>query len=182
MVKLEEQNCSILRFRFLTKNKLMGFQPRIQVLSSKRLVGTSIKMSLANNRTFELWSSVMPKLKKMGYQPSDDKYSLQVYPKSYFNNFNPQAEFMKWAAVEVANFSKIPEEMDTFTLNEGLYAIFDYKGPSNDNSIFQYIYTSWLPNSNYILDDRPHFEVLGKNYKNNDSESEEEIWIPIRPK
>ena len=27
-----------------------------------------------------------------------------------------------------------------------------------------------------------HFEVLGKNYKNNDPNSEEEIWIPIMDK
>ena len=62
----------------------------------------------------------------------------------------------------------------------GLYAMFEYKGSSKDNSIFQYIYTSWLPNSTYVLDDRPHFEVLGKKYKNNDPNSEEEIWIPIK--
>jgi predicted transcriptional regulator YdeE len=34
--------------------------------------------------------------------------------------------------------------------------------------------------TNNLPDDRPHFEVLGKNYKNNDPVSEEEIWIPVR--
>jgi len=57
-----------------------------------------------------------------------------------------------------------------------------YKGSSADNSIFQYIYGQWLPNSNYLLDDKPHFEVLGEKYKNNDPNSEEEIWIPIKDK
>jgi hypothetical protein len=28
----------------------------------------------------------------------------------------------------------------------------------------------------------PHFEVLGDKYKNNDPSSEEEVWIPIKPK
>jgi AraC family transcriptional regulator len=42
--------------------------------------------------------------------------------------------------------------------------------------------TEWLPNSAYALDDRPHFEALGEQYKNNDPNSEEEIWIPIKPK
>ena len=60
--------------------------------------------------------------------------------------------------------------------------IFDYKGSSTDTSIFQYIFRTWLPSSSYQLDDRPHFEVLGAKYKNNDPESEEEIWIPIKPK
>jgi AraC family transcriptional regulator len=34
----------------------------------------------------------------------------------------------------------------------------------------------------YELDDRPHFEILGDKYKNNDPNSEEEIWIPIKLK
>jgi AraC family transcriptional regulator len=67
-------------------------------------------------------------------------------------------------------------------LPSGLYAVFDYKGSSNDQSIFLYIFGSWLPNSGYNLDDRPHFEVLGNKYKNNDPTSEEEIWIPIKPR
>jgi AraC family transcriptional regulator len=45
---------------------------------------------------------------------------------------------------------------------------------------FTYIFTRWLPASGYQLDNRPHFEILGDKYKNNDPESEEEIWIPVR--
>jgi AraC family transcriptional regulator len=72
--------------------------------------------------------------------------------------------------------------MEAFTLEGGLYAVFDYVGSSNDPSIFQYIFMTWVPNSEYDLDQRPHFEVLGENYKNNDLTSQEEIWIPIRKK
>jgi len=50
------------------------------------------------------------------------------------------------------------------------------------SSFFQKIYTVWLPASDYVLDNRPHFEVLGDKYKNNDPSSEEEVWIPIKPK
>lgn len=49
-------------------------------------------------------------------------------------------------------------------------------------SIFQYIFGTWLPASGYYLDNRPHFEILGHKYKNNDPDSEEEIWIPVKPK
>ena len=69
--------------------------------------------------------------------------------------------------------------METFTLSAGTYVVFEYKGPGNDNSIFQFIFGTWHPNSNYLLDDRPHFEVLGEKYKNGDPDSEEEIWIPV---
>ena len=48
--------------------------------------------------------------------------------------------------------------------------------------IFQYIFGTWLPTSIYTIDNLPHFEILGKKYKNNDPTSEEEIWIPIKLK
>lgn len=70
----------------------------------------------------------------------------------------------------------------SFVLPGGLYTIFDYKGLNTDTRIFICIFKEWLPNSNYVLDGRPHFEILGKKYKNNDPESEEKIWIPIKPK
>ena len=72
--------------------------------------------------------------------------------------------------------------MEAFILTGGLYAVFDYKGLNTDHSIYQYIFGTWLPNSDYVLDNRPHFEILGDKYKNNDPTSEEEIWIPIKPK
>ena len=71
----------------------------------------------------------------------------------------------KWATVEVMDFDAFPSGMESFTLKGGLYAVFDYKGSSTDSSIFQYIFQEWLPSSDYELDHRPHFEVLGKKYK-----------------
>lgn len=156
-------------------------QPRIETLSEKKLIGTRLKMSLAENRTRALWQSLMPRLKEIDNRTSDDKISMQIYREPLkIGDFNQ--EFEKWAAVEVANFDALPEGLETFTLRGGLYAVFDYKGSSSDAQIFRYIFTEWLPNSIYTLDDRPHFEVLGEKYKNNDAESEEEIWIPVKSK
>jgi AraC family transcriptional regulator len=47
---------------------------------------------------------------------------------------------------------------------------------------FKYIFEEWLPSAIYGLDNRPHFEILGAKYKNNDDSSEEEIWIPVKLK
>ena len=105
---------------------------------------------------------------------------MQIYTPTYFADFKPTNEFEKWASVEVTDFNNVPGDMETFILAGGLYAVFDYKGSSNDPSIFQYIFGTWLPGSGYALDGRPHFEVLGEKYKNNDPTSEEEIWIPIK--
>jgi AraC family transcriptional regulator len=68
-------------------------------------------------------------------------------------------------------------------LSEGLYAVFIHKGPaSQGEKTFRYIFNTWLPASDYLLDNRPHFEIMGEKYKNEDSLSEEEVWIPIKLK
>lgn len=155
---------------------------RIEQLNEKKIVGIRLTMSLTNNKTGELWKEFMPRLSEITNNLTNDLLSMQVYKPSYFADFKPTNEFEKWATVEVADFDNVPIEMETFVITSGLYAVFDYKGLSTDNSIFQYIFGTWLPHSEYLLDNRPHFEVLGEKYKNGDPASEEEIWIPIKTK
>jgi AraC family transcriptional regulator len=158
--------------------------PRIEILTEKKLIGNRIMMSLADNKTHELWKSFMPRRKEIKSNLSDDLFSLQVYDNiSYFENFNPGTMFEKWAAAEVSDFEIIPDGMEKFILEGGLYAVFLHiGGASKGNITFQYIFGTWLPASDYILDHRPHFEILGEKYKNNNPDSEEEIWIPIKQK
>jgi AraC family transcriptional regulator len=125
----------------------------------------------------------MPRRNEIKNSLSPDLFSMQIYDESFsFANFNPQASFVKRALIEVSNFDSVPEGMETFILPAGLYAVFLYKGLSTDTQIFQYIYGTWIPNSEYELDLRPHFEIMGEKYKNNDPDSEEEIWIPVKLK
>lgn len=155
---------------------------KIEFLNEKKLVGQRLKMSFAHNQTSELWRAFMPRRREIANAVNADLYSLQRYGPAFFAPFNPLAEFEKWAAVEIPDFSQVPAGMETLTLPAGLYAVFAHKGSSTDNSTFEYIFGTWLPQSEYDLDDRPHFEVLGAKYKNNDPDSEEEIWIPVRVK
>ncbi len=156
-------------------------EPRMEVLESKKLVGMRMKMSLAKNLTGELWRNFMPRRKEIQNSLTSDLYSLQVYgwPADFSN---VHKTFEKWALVEVTDFEHVPEGMEAFTLPGGLYAVFAYKGSSSDPRIFQYIFGTWLPGCAYRLDNRPHFEVLGNKYRNNDPESEEDIWIPVAPR
>ncbi len=157
-------------------------QPRIETINDKKLIGQCLKMSFADYRIGELWKRFGPKRKEITNTINDDLISLVVYEPTHFIDFKPTNEFERWAAVEVANYNYVPPEMERFDLQGGLYAVFEYKGLNTDNSIFQYILGTWLPDSAYDLDNRPHFEVLGEKYKNDDPESEEEIWIPIKKK
>jgi AraC family transcriptional regulator len=160
----------------------MQVQPTIQTIYSKKLVGKKITMSWANNQISELWSGFMPRRSEIANRVSEDLISMQVYSEFHFANFRMTNEFQKWAAAEVSDFEDIPEGLETFILPSGLYAVFHYHGSSNDSSIFQYIFSTWLPKSGFELDDRPHFEILGSRYRNNSPESEEFIHIPIQKK
>ena len=157
----------------------MNIKPKIENLSKKKFIGKKLKMSLEDNKTFELWKSFMPRLNEIPNKKSNEKFSLQVYNEPLRLGHLKQ-EFEKWALVEVSDFKNVPDKMETFELKSGLYAVFQYKGLSTDNRIFVYIFSNWLPKSDFELDDRPHFEILGEKYKNGDPNSEEEIWIPIK--
>ncbi|MGZ3950716.1 MAG: GyrI-like domain-containing protein, partial [Flavisolibacter sp.] len=147
----------------------------------KKLVGKKLRMSLQANKTQELWRSFMPERMKIKNRISSDLYSIRIY-ESLIEPSNMAQPFDKWAAAEVKDFVDVPEGMESFVLNGGLYAVFDYQGLNTDNRIFIYIFSDWLPNSEYELDNRPQFEVLGEKYKNNDPDSQEEIWIPVKLK
>lgn len=138
-------------------------------------------MSLADNRTYELWRSFMTRRAEIHNSIGATLYSVDIYDRTYFDNFNPQKLFEKWAAVEVTDFVVIPNDMETLSIPKGLYAVFIHKGPASTGAeTYRFIFETWLPGSAFELDGRPHFAVMGEKYKNEDPDSEEELWIPIR--
>lgn len=156
-------------------------QPLIKILAKKKLIGHFIEMSFIENKTFHLWNGFMPRKKEIKNTINANLYSLEVYPEHYFDNFNPADNFQKWAAVEVSEFKDVPLEMKTLIIPEGLHAVFLHLGPATEaHKTYNYIFAEWLPNSEYIVDERPHFAVMNEKYKKDDPTSEEEIWIPIK--
>lgn len=154
-------------------------KPIIKTFPTTKFIGKNLSFTYADYHVFELWSNFMPRRKEIQNVIGSELYNIQINPKDF--DFQPNTPFVKWAAVEVTSFDFIPDEMKTLEIEEGLYAVFSYKGDqSNVASFFNSIYTEWLPNSGYQLDNRPQFEILGEKYKNDSPESEEEIWIPIK--
>ena len=155
-------------------------EPQIVQGPERKIVGVSQKMSLATHDVARLWGVFMPRRKEIQNTISKELLSLAIYSEDHFISFDPNRVFEKWAGVEVSAFPKRPSSMEAVVIPSGLYAVFHYKGRSTDQTIYRYIFQQWLPKSGYELDNRPHFEILGEKYRNNDPESEEEIWIPIR--
>ena len=155
-------------------------EPRIVRMAQKILVGKHLSMSLADNKTGQLWQSFMPVRNTIPHKTGTNLFSLQLYPPDYFLAFHPHTPFIKWAAAEVTEAANIPEGMEVLLVEEGLYAVFAHTGMGTE--IFSFIFSEWLPRSDYTLANRPHFELLGEKYKQGSADSEEEIWIPVEPK
>lgn len=108
---------------------------------------------------------------------SDQLFSLQIY----CENFTPNQSFTKYALAEVSDFDNTPNEFETLDLKSGKYLVFSYKGKAeNGAAIFSYIFRIFIPDNNFEVDDRPHFEIFGDDYNPSSEFAEEEIWIPIR--
>ena len=152
----------------------------IKEITGKVLIGINLEMSLVENRTFELFSTFMPRRKEIVDVIDSRVYDLRVYKNNYFDNFSPSNLFIKWALVEVLNDTSIPQNMDSYKLVGGKYAVFIQDGEKKDPNVFQTIFTEWLPNSEYELDHRPHFEILSVSNIKNDPNGKEEIWIPVK--
>ncbi|MDL5513421.1 GyrI-like domain-containing protein [Arenibacter sp. M-2] len=159
-------------------------EPRIEVVSEKKLIGQRLVMSMARDRTRELWQGFMKRRKEIGNLIGAHLISMQIYDRQLsFPEFNDSIPFEKWAVGEVEDFEFLPQGLESYTLLGGLYAVFIHKGlPSDFPRTAQYIFGEWLPKSDYQLDHREHFEIMGDKYSNNNSNSEEEVWVPIKRK
>lgn len=153
----------------------------ITTIAAKRLLGIHNEMSFVNNLTLKLWQQFMSGPVKHLPRKNNELISMQVYPVGFFEQFNPSCTFTKWACIEALPGYSSNETISEFTIPSGLYAIFHYKGPAKSTIIFNYIFQQWLPSSGIIIDYRPFFEVLGEKYNNQTTDSEEDIYIPIKP-
>jgi AraC family transcriptional regulator len=158
-------------------------QPRFETIDAKVIAGQRLNMSFSENKTGALWQSFMPRRAKIKNPVNSFFYSLEVYPSGFFDDFKPTNEFEKWAGVEVKDDAEQPGGIELLTIPAGQYAVFTHRGPASAGpKTYQYIYGVWLPNSDYIIDDRPHFALMDEKYKHEEPDSEEDIYIPVKPR
>ncbi|PCJ91876.1 MAG: GyrI-like domain-containing protein [Flavobacteriaceae bacterium] len=155
--------------------------PRIETIPEKKLIGMSCSMSINNNKTAALWGGFMPRKNEVENIIVKELYAMQIYQSHIFKDFTPETIFEQWACVAVTDFDAIPTGMEKAVVPAGLYAVFVHKGlPSDFPKTMDYITKTWMPKSKYTWDIRPHFQVMGQKYKNNDPDSEEEVWVAIK--
>ncbi|MGR3810741.1 GyrI-like domain-containing protein [Jiulongibacter sp. NS-SX5] len=158
-------------------------EARIISLDEKKMVGMMMPMTFQNHNPGALWGQFMPRRNEIKNRIGTDFYSLQKADEGMvMTDIIPSTTFEKWALVEVLDFENVPDRMQTFNLPSGDYAVFTHVGntPQGFMESIGYILSQWLPKSGYVLDSRPHFEVLGAKYDRANPMSEEDIYIPIK--
>ena len=150
---------------------------RIAIIEPKKLIGFSITTSFQDDKTQIVWRKFMMRRNEIVNQTSNQLFSLQIYPE----NFTANQTFRKYALAEVSDFNNIPNDFETFELASGKYLVFNYKGKAeNGPEIFGYIFQKFIPENQFEVDNRPHFEIFDDTYNPLDENAQEEIWIPIK--
>lgn len=141
-------------------------------------------MSLAKDKTSDLWRSFIPLKQQIQNRIGEGFVSMQVYDKgTTFYNFTENTEFDRWAAAEVGVFGEKTEGLEPYIVEGGLYAVFTYRGTAFESSgFYKYIYEEWMPASIYEADAREHFELLPPGYRPDDPNAEEKVFVPVRIK
>lgn len=153
------------------------FEHRIERFESLYLLGVSLEMNLLQDRTVELFKDFMPRRKDISSIDNLHVYLAKLYPQEYFKAFSPANTFRKFAGLKVEEVQNSPG-FEQIYVSGGLYAIFKNTGGPNDSRIFQYIFNEWLPGSEYILDTRPHLDILPVGYWSSEDKTED-ICIPV---
>lgn len=156
---------------------------RIEEVPPLTFTGFMQRTNLLSPGIPHLWKELRQRKQEIPGCVNDFFYSVQVYDSpEYFRQFQPEQLFDRWAAVRVTEESPVPQGMQQLESPGGLYAVFLHKGtPAQFATTAQYIFGSWLPQSGYLPDNRPHFEQIPPGYRPDDPEAEEEVWVPVRP-
>ena len=148
------------------------------ILEKSTFMGFSTETSLLEDQTALVFKQLMIWRKDSEEHRAQPVYDIKVYPEAYFSSFNPSRSFTKWAAVLQKDTMQV-EELQSYVVDKGLYLCFTCEGRVSAQ-FFQELYSSWLPQSEYELDDRPHFDKLWPDPAQRGAVLKEEIYIPVK--
>lgn len=155
--------------------------PEIRTLEPFSVVGLHRTMSMARHAIPELWRDFRSRAAEVGGRSSDDWISLRIYDGLEGRPPRMESPFEQWAAVPVETHATPPDGMARHRLEGGPYAVFTYRGAARDfGPVIEWFHGSWLPASEWEVDDRAHFEILPSDYAPTDPGATEEVWIPVR--
>lgn len=93
----------------------------------------------------------------------------------------PEGVFEYVACFLVANVEDLPPEMDVRSVPEHTHAVFTQTGALTSlHKTYEYIYSTWLPASDYKLAANIDFEYYNEDFKDYVEDSRFDIYVPIQ--
>ena len=157
-------------------------EPEVIDFQGKTLLCMRRRFVASSQDPASLWGKFRRSLAEMGAHQSGPFFNITCYDPGFeMRNFGPNTAFDRLAAVEVSTGSVAVPHMEIFQIPPGKYARFIHEGPAATfPESLRHFYGAWLPHSGYQLADRPHFEILGPEYRPDDPQAREEVWIPVQ--
>jgi AraC family transcriptional regulator len=150
--------------------------PVIKSINAIYLIGLSKEINRSeSHKIVELWKSFMPIASGMKAGKSTAYFAVQIY-QDFSGNEKP---YTIWAATEKAQHKTVPDQLKHLQIPSGLYAVVELHG-MDIAGLYQNFMSAWLPQSDYTIDNRPHFQIMGEDYKNGSPDSKEHVCIPIK--
>jgi AraC family transcriptional regulator len=184
--KIGNKNLFLKKVKFDTEylrhiNKNISLTPEIYTQKKLQLVGMKTEFysvdSEKNNiadRLPLLWSKFLPQMADIKDRIPDVAYGIIQQTKE-------KTDLLEYyAVVEVTQTNKLPVGMVSLEIPKSKYAKFVHKGNvTNINNTVNYIYSSWLLQSNKRHTYAPDIEIYGSEYIPDSDESIIHYAIPI---
>ncbi|MEZ7890621.1 MAG: AraC family transcriptional regulator [Candidatus Wallbacteria bacterium] len=177
----EMPEVSVNRLREISGNITM--KPQIVTRGSFKLAGMRCQSELKNNIIPEFFTKFQASSKEIKNQVNENAFYL-LCECLCFNSPDSVSEtkFVGFMSREVSEINNLPAGITSKTLPAQKYAVFMHTGEAGKLSLtYDYIYKTWLPNSNYELATLEDFEYYDGRFTGiNDPDSKIEIFIPIK--
>lgn len=130
----------------------------------------------------EAWFELKSHLDALPRKNAHTMYGFEDYSEAFCPD---PLSFFYMAGVEVDQDTPLPEGMERKMVPKASYAIFTVNGHNANGEIgeaFQYIYSTWLPNSEYCIDERAlfDFEYYDERWDCQFDKAQMDIYIPVR--
>jgi AraC family transcriptional regulator len=155
-------------------------EPRIVQLNQLILVGRPYFGDSADNKFGQAWDRFFPYEKAISNR-TNEKVFYGV--EDYGPEFEQTHQWMYFPSTQVSSLDEIPTGLFGRTLPAATYAVFTAKGGIPKlHDTFMYAYMTWLPASEYESAYPFDFEYYDERFKDQDPNSEIDIFIPVKPK
>ena len=130
----------------------------------------------------EAWFELKSNLDVIKRKSKHTMYGFEDYSEEFCSE---PLSFYYMAGVEVDKNTALPEGMYRKVVQKAKYAVFTVNGNNTNGEIgmaFQYIYSVWLPNSEYCIDENAlfDFEYYDERWDCQFGTAQMDIYVPVR--